>query len=457
MKNICTNLIVKKKFGSHAASTINNSNILNKNTFALGVQAFEKMPQVSLFSNLPFLPSDEIVAISDEFQKDTDPKKVNLVRGVYKDIEGKSYKLSCVREAEKIYLEGNYDHEYAPIEGIKSFVDKSLKLGYGDKCKALQEGRIVGMQSLSGTGSLKLGLEFLKYNLNKPTSVYIPNPSWPMHKSVVSTSGLNCKQYKYYNWEKRTADIDAMVEDLDRADDKSIVLIHVSAQNPTGTDPNHQQWQDIFDVISKKNHFPVFDMAYQGFASGDPDKDAYGLRLFANEGYPLALAQSFAKNFGLYGERVGCFSLLTGSSHESNSVLSHLKFAARAAYSNPPKYGAQLVDIILSDQKLFDEWKNELKIMYNRIATVRNALCQLLNQKSDRNWDFINQQIGMFAFTCLTKEQCRMLRKNHHIYMTEDGRMSLSGLTPQNVDYVASSIAQVVSLENKDNSRQEIF
>ena len=263
------------------------------------------------FSHVKMRPSDPILGLVEEFKLDKDPRKVNLSAGTYKDNEGKPYILNVIKEAQKRIVQKNYDMEYLPIDGLRSFIDNSLRLAYSEKNNDLKEGKIVGIQSLSGTGALKLGFEFIKdfYPHNK--KILIPNPSWPNHRNVIVRSGLSFEEYRYYDFKNKVLDIEGLLTDLDKAQNNSVVLLHVCAHNPTGMDPSESQWEEIYRIIKKKQHFPFFDMAYQGFASGDPDKDARALRMFCESGMKFCLAQSFAKNFGLYGQRIGCFSLNT--------------------------------------------------------------------------------------------------------------------------------------------------
>lgn len=398
----------------------------------------------SIWGHLKPRPADPILGIVEEFKKDTSPNKVNLSAGTYKDDDGKPYILNCVKAAERLIADKHLDHEYLPIDGLPSFIKNSLKLAYTPSSQALKEERIAGLQSLSGTGALKIGMEFFSQHYNGSKAVFIPNPSWPNHKNIAIKSGLDFKEYRYYDYKNKSLDLNGMLEDLDKAPNNSLVVLHVCAHNPTGMDPSISQWKDIHKVVAKKNHFPFFDMAYQGFSSGDLDKDAYALRLFADSGVKLALAQSYAKNFGLYGERIGCFSLICDSKQESETALSHLKFIARAQYSSPPKYGAHLVDIVLSDAELTNEWHRELKVMANRISSMRQAVYNgVYNKGSKLNWDHIVQQIGMFAFTGLNIDQVRALKTQHHIYLTDDGRISISGLNTKNFNYVAQAFHDV--------------
>ena len=409
-----------------------------------GASILKKNFSTGLWSHLKPRPADPILGIVEEFKKDKDPKKVNLSAGTYKDNEGKPYILNCVKSAQQIILDRNIDHEYLPIEGLPGFIKNSLKVAYSEDNKALKEERIVGIQGLSGTGSLRIGMEFFAMNYAGAKSVFLPNPSWPNHKNIVQRSGLEAKEYRYYDNKTKTINLDGMLEDLDKAQDKSIVVLHVCAHNPTGMDPTEKQWEEIHKVVTKKNHLPFFDMAYQGFASGDLVKDSFALRKFADSGVKLALAQSYAKNFGLYGQRIGCFSLVCDSKEEATAVKSHVKFIARAQYSNPPKYGAHLVDIVLSDPVLTAEWHRELKVMSERITTMRKALYDgIIAKGSKNNWDHIVRQIGMFAYTGLNLDQVKRLKSEFHIYLTDDGRISISGLNTKNVDYVSQAFHEV--------------
>lgn len=398
----------------------------------------------SMFEHIEVRPADPIIGIVEEFKKDKNPKKVNLSAGTYKDENGKPYILNCVKTAQKIILEKNYDHEYLPIEGISGFNQNSMKLAYTENNKALRENRIAICQTLSGSGAIRIGMEFLRDFYPGPKKVMVPNPSWPIHKHIVKRSHMNFLEYRYYDSSKKCLDLNGMLEDLHSAEKGTIVVLHVCAHNPTGMDPNQSEWNEILKVVEERQLFPFFDMAYQGFSSGDIDKDAYSLRRFAETGMNMALAQSYAKNFGLYGQRIGCFSLITDSRKEAIAAESQIKFIARAQYSTPPKNGALIVDIILSDPNLRAEWHKELNIMANRINDMRFALYENLKKEGSKlNWDHIIKQIGMFAYTGLTPEQVNILKKEYHIYMTLSGRISVAGLNYGNVEYVAKAFHEV--------------
>lgn len=404
-----------------------------------------RLAQFSTWSKLEAAPPDPILGLNEAFKKDTNPKKVLLGMGVYRDDNNKPYVLNCIRAAEKVVVEKQMDHEYAGIQGIDSFVNNVLKLAYGEDSQLIKDGQIAGAQSLSGTGSLRLGFEFLsQFYPTKGVDVFVPNPTWPVHRTIPERVGLNFKQYRYFDQKTKGLDFTGMLEDLDKAPNDQIVLLHVCAHNPTGVDPNAEQWKQILEVVKRKNHFVCFDSAYQGFASGDLNKDAYALQLFAKNYDRIMLCQSFAKNFGIYGERAGAVSIVTQSKKETDVVMSRIKQLARPIYSNPPIHGARLINVVLEDKELTAEWHRELKVMSGRMADMRQGIFQKLKEQgSTHSWQHILDQIGMFAYTGLSKEMVEQLRNEFSIYMTGDGRISICGLNTKNLDYVAEAFHKV--------------
>ena len=396
----------------------------------------------STWSTLTSAPPDPILGLNETFKKDPNPKKVLLGMGVYRDDDNKPFVLSCIRAAEKKIFERKMDHEYAGIQGIDAFIGNALKVAYGEQSQLLKDGRIAAAQSLSGTGSLRLGFEFLyEFWPSRRPQIYIPEPSWPIHKGLALRSNFKPKTYRYYDPKTKGLDFEGLKEDLSkRANKEQIVVFHVCAHNPTGVDPTQEQWKEILEIVKAKRHFVVFDSAYQGFASGDLQRDAYALNLFAESYDRIMLAQSFAKNFGVYGERVGVCSLITGDKKESEVVLSRMKQLARTLYSSPPIHGARLINTVLEDKALTEEWHSELKVMSGRMAAMRKGIVQKLKERgSPHNWAHITNQIGMFAYTGFNKEIVEELRTKYGIYMTTDGRISICGLNTKNLDYVADA------------------
>ena len=378
------------------------------------------------------------------YKEDDFPMKVNVGVGAYRCDEGLPFVLPCVRKAEAILQASQLDHEYSGIAGCVDFVNHALEFVYGAGAdsKPLHEGRIAGVQTLSGTGGLRVMGEVLKEFGH--TEIYVPNPTWGNHIPIFRNSGLEVKKYAYYDFDNSELDFANLIADIKKMPQGGCILLHVCAHNPTGMDPTIEQWKEISDAVKERGLLPFFDCAYQGFASGDARKDAAPLRLFVEEGHNLALVQSFSKNFGLYGQRVGALSVVANSVEEAKRVQSQLKVHIRPSYSNPPRHGARIVSTILKDDQLTEEFIEECKGMASRIDSMRTRLRGKLEELgSTRDWSHITKQIGMFAFSGMSKEEVEGLRDKHHIYCTLDGRISMAGVTSKNVDYIAESIYDV--------------
>lgn len=401
---------------------------------------------VSAWSQVQQGPPDAILGITEAFKKDANTKKINLGVGAYRDDQGKPYVLPSVKTAEQKVIQQNLDKEYAGITGVPDFTKAAALLAYGPDSSAIKEGRIAITQSISGTGALRIGGDFLHRHYPGAKTIYIPTPSWANHKAVFTDSGLEVKQYRYYNKDTIGLDFEGMVADIKAMPKGSIVLLHACAHNPTGVDPTQEQWKAISDAVKEGDHFSFFDMAYQGFASGDTDKDAFALRYFIQQGHYPCLAQSFAKNMGLYGERVGAFSIVTSSPEEKVRVDSQVKILVRPLYSNPPVHGARIASAILNDPALNKQWLGEVKDMAERIIKMRALLKSNLEKLgSKHNWDHITSQIGMFAYTGLKPEQMTKLAEEHSVYATKDGRISVAGITSENVGRLAEAIFKVTN------------
>jgi aspartate aminotransferase, mitochondrial len=276
------------------------------------------------------------------------------------------------------------------------------------------------------------------------THIYVPNPTWGNHIPIFGNAGLEVRKYRYYDAAQSNLDFAGMVADLNEMPAGSCVLLHACAHNPTGMDPTLEQWKELSAICHQRKLLPFFDCAYQGFASGDAEKDAASVRMFVDDGHLIVMVQSFSKNFGLYGHRVGTLSVVAESETEANRVLSQMKMVIRPMYSNPPRHGARIVSTILSDPALTLQFQEQCKGMADRINTMRTVLRSRLEEGgSSKSWDHITKQIGMFAYSGMTKEQVTVLRDKHHIYCTLDGRISMAGVTSVNVDYIADAILDV--------------
>ncbi|KAL5535850.1 AAT1 [Sanghuangporus sanghuang] len=403
---------------------------------------------LSTWSAVPAGPPDPILGVTEAFKADTDQRKINLGVGAYRDDAGKPYVLPSVKRAEQILSSSVLDKEYLPITGLPEFTKNAAKLAYGGESKPLVSNSIAVTQSISGTGALRIGGAFLARFYPHTKVIYLPVPSWGNHTSIFRDSGLEVKGYRYFDKKTVGLDFAGLKEDLQNAPEHSIVLLHACAHNPTGIDPTPEQWKEISDIVKDKKLFPFFDMAYQGFASGSTGRDAFAVRHFVSQGHQIALAQSFAKNMGLYGERVGAFSLITADPEEKARVDSQLKIVIRPMYSNPPLHGARIANTILSSQELYSQWEGEVKGMADRIISMRDKLYDtLVGLNTPGEWGHIKSQIGMFSFTGLTQPQTKALAERAHIYMTSDGRISMAGLNAKNIEYFAESVSKAVKGE----------
>lgn len=339
-------------------------------------------------------------------------------------------------------------HEYLPIAGLDSYLSAARNLIFGSESSAIQEGRVASVQTLSGTGALHLGAALLaKFLPSSPSKkVYVSSPPYVNHLPILHHASLPTGLYPYYSPITQGLDIDSLVGHLKSIPDGSIVLLHACAHNPTGVDPTQDQWKKIAQVMKAKRQLPFFDCAYQGFSSGNIEEDAWTIRYFVQQGFStIIIAQSFAKNFGLYGERAGCLHVVTSSSDIASRVLSQLTILQRVEISTPPAFGARIVSEILNDSQLYVEWQRDLKTMADRIIAMRIELRKNLEAiEAPGSWSHITDQTGMFCYTGLTQAQVSQLRQSHHIYMTSNGRISIAGLNEQNVRYVAESFKDVI-------------
>jgi len=401
----------------------------------------------STFLRVDKAPTVAVFKLSSDCNADTNPKKVNLGVGAFRTEEGKPWVLPVVTEVErKIAIDTSLNKEYLPIAGLKSFRDQVMKFALGETHPVLLEGRAVGVQAISGTGALRLGADFLrKYHANfEKTPVFVSSPTWPNHVGIFKTAGFtDIRTYRYWNAEDKNLDFDNMIKDFENAPMRSIMIFHCCAHNPTGCDPTRDQWLKIAKVLAEKQAFPIFDTAYQGFASGDPAADAWPLRLFAAAGFEMFVVSSFSKNFGLYNERVGQLTAVSKDKALLPAVQSQLEILIRTNYSNPPVHGALLVATILKSSEYQRQWLDQLNVMSNRILEMRQLLRNSLEQAGcPGKWSHITSQIGMFSYTGLSEKQCDWLKNERSLYLMKSGRINMCAITKKNVDYVAISIRE---------------
>lgn len=418
--------------------------VIAKRTMTNSARATTANSIVSSWNEVPLGPPDAILGITEAFKADTHPSKVNLGVGAYRDDSGKPYVLECIRKAETKLAENYKDKEYTGIAGVPDFVNLTAQLAFGSDLKALQEGRVAVAQSISGTGALRIGADFLSRFYKGNKSVYLPTPTWGNHGPIFRDAHVEVKSYRYFDPKTNGLDLNGMLQDIQNAPKGSIFLLHACAHNPTGVDPRPEEWKQIEAVIKEHGHVVFFDMAYQGFASGYPEKDSWAIRYFVENGHCPLVAQSYAKNMGLYGERIGALSVFCKDAEERSRVESQIKIIIRPMYSNPPIHGARLVATVLGDNELKALWLKEVKMMADRIKSMRDALkSELEKLGSKHNWNHITDQIGMFCYTGLKADQVERLTKEFHIYLTKDGRISIAGINSSNVQYLAKAIHEV--------------
>lgn len=412
-------------------------------TRSKGMAAFAPSARaMSLWSHVELGPKDPILGVTEAYKADSHPDKVNLGVGAYRDNNGLPVVLKSVDTAQRRILDSNLDNEYAPIGGQPNVSVVAANLAFGENCAPILEGRNATLQSLSGTGALRLIGAFL--NRFKPLDVYLPDPTWGNHIPIFQDAGLTVRKYRYYDPATGGVNFSGLLEDVAKAPNGSAFLLHACAHNPTGADPNEEQWKELSRAMKKKDHFAIFDSAYQGFASGDPVRDARSISIFVEDGHQIALAQSFAKNFGLYGHRVGAATFICDSPDEKARVDSQLKILARAMYSSPPIQGARIVTTIMEDAELKNQWYTDVKEMAERIIDMRSSLrAELEKIGSTRDWSRITNQIGMFCYSGMTADQVAKLASEHHIYLTSNGRISMAGLTDKSIPYLANAIHDV--------------
>ncbi len=395
-----------------------------------------------MFTKLTQLPADPILGLSVKFKADNNPNKIDLGAGIYKDELGHTPVLACVKAAEKFRLENENSKAYLSSAGSVLFNEKMTALILGDH-KVISENRIRTISTPGGTGALRTAGEFIK-TCTPGATIWVSNPTWANHQGVFTAAGLNVKTYPYYDYENNGLDFDGMLAALKQVSKDDAVLLHACCHNPSGMDLNKEQWQQVADVAKQVGFIPVVDMAYQGFGQ-DLDTDAFGLRLMADTVEQMVICSSCSKNFGLYRERIGACSIIGKSAVAADIINSVLLSVVRVNYSMPPAHGAAIVETILDSEELTTQWHGELKEMRDRINGMRQLLVdQIAANGVTRDFSFITKQNGMFSFLGINKEQVQRLQDEYSIYIVGSSRISLAGISPDNVGYLTKSIAKVL-------------
>jgi len=361
----------------------------------------------SLWGHVESNPPDSILGLLEEYRKDTDPRKVNLTAGAYRCEEGKPWILPSVRMAIDKFNNSDYNLEYIPINGYRPFIDAGLGLAYGDGHRLITSKRLASIQTMSGCGAIYVGLQFFREH-GKCNTIYYSAPTWPIQQTMAEYLGFEAKSYPYYDAKSISINFNGMMNCLDEAPEGALVMLHACSHNPTGFDLNHDQWKQVMELCVRKRLIPYFDMAYQGFASGNLSTDNWAVRLFADNDIPIFVGTSFAKNMGLYGTRTGTLSIVCDNAKESTNVQSQLNKVARNTWSSPPLHGCQIADLVLRTPEIRTQWDADLLHMSGRIRQMREIFVKKLYAAgSQHDWDHILTQIGMFAFTGVGKQQCQ--------------------------------------------------
>ncbi len=397
----------------------------------------------SLFANVEMAPRDPILGLTEAYNAEKNPAKVNLGVGVYFGDDGKIPLLAAVKAAEKARMETQPPRGYQPIEGTPAYNGAVQALLFGKESEITGAGRAATFQCLGGTGALRVGADYLKALLPGST-VFISDPSWENHRALFEAVGFKVDTYGYYDPTTRGVNFAAMKASLATMPPKSIVLLHACCHNPTGADLTVDQWKEVVAAIKERDLVAYLDMAYQGFADGI-EQDGETVNLFAASGLQFLVASSFSKSFSLYGERVGALTVVTASKDEAARVTSQIKRLIRTNYSNPPTHGGAIVAACLASPELRQMWEDELAGMRNRIRTMRASFVEKLKAEGTaQDFGFINIQRGMFSYTGLTADQVEKMRADYGIYAVGTGRICVAALNTRNIDYVAKAVAAVL-------------
>jgi len=397
-----------------------------------------------MFESLDMAPPDAILGLADAFQRDPNPQKINLSVGVYKDAQGRTPILRCVKEAESRLLQRETHKSYLAIEGMAEYGRFVGELLFGADHEILAAGRAATLQTPGGTGALRVAADFLKRKLPH-ARVWHSRPTWANHPSVFAAADRRVETYAYIDGDQTGLDFDAMLEGLRKIPAGDVVLLHACCHNPTGIDPTPEQWQTLAETVAERGLLPLVDFAYQGFGDG-LEADAAGLRALCRPGCELIVCSSFSKNFGLYSERVGAVTFVAPHRAAAEAALSHAKTCVRVNYSNPPQHGAAIVATVLGDTELRPLWRRELDAMRERIHAMRTLFVHTMHAKSSRrDFSFLSDQRGMFSYSGLTPVQVDELRTRHSIYLVmQGGRINVAGMTEANMERLCEAVASVL-------------
>ncbi|MEQ1446583.1 amino acid aminotransferase [Acinetobacter schindleri] len=402
-----------------------------------------------MFQHIDTYAGDPILSLMEEFNKDQRNNKVNLSIGLYYNEDNIVPQLDSVQKA-YTYLTPDYNkvRVYLPMDGLNSFNQAAQELIFGTSSPAREQGRVVTIQTLGGSGALKVGADFLKKYFPE-SEIWVSQPTWENHIAIFNGAGIQTHFYPYYDAETNAVNVPAMLDCLKQLPAQSIVLLHPCCHNPTGADLKPHEWDQVIEVLKAHSLIPFLDMAYQGFGQG-LEQDAYAIRALDQAGMNFIVSHSFSKIFSLYGERIGSLSFVCDDSTSAQNVLGQLKATVRRIYSSPAANGALLVSQVLNNPALFSQWQAEVEEMRQRILSMRGLLKEKLSEAlPELDFTYLTQQQGMFSYTGLTADQVDLLKQHYGIYLVRSGRMCTAGLNLSNIDYVAESMAAVIKMQSE--------
>lgn len=396
-----------------------------------------------MFDQLNVLPADPLLGLIGLFRDDPNPNKVDLGVGVYRDESGHTAIMSAIQKAQGLHMDSEDSKTYLGPVGVAGFVEEIKKLVLGNNSQALAAGRISGLQTPGGCGALRIGAELIR-RLKGDIKVWASDPTWANHIPLISSTGLQIQTYPYFDPTTGGINFEAMDAKLAELGENDIVLLHGCCHNPTGADLSFEQWQQVAERAVKQKFIPFVDIAYQGL--GDSlDEDVKGVRYLSEQVDEMIIATSCSKNFGLYRERTGTLLVQAKTADAANAIQTHTQDAARANYSMPPAYGGFLVEQVLTNPELRQDWEQELAAMATRVKSLRSGLLEKIEARGvSKDFSFITQQKGMFSYLGINKEQVKRMREEFSIYMADSSRINVAGLNTQCLDYVADALKAVV-------------
>lgn len=396
------------------------------------------------FQDIEAAPPDAILGITEAFQADPNPHKINLSVGQYKDDQGATPVFNAVHKAEQMLVAERTPKGYLRIDGHTEFHRLVPQLVCGDDSPLIADRRVATIQTPGGTGALRVAADLIAATLPGGT-VWISQPTWPNHLNIFAAAGLQTASYPYYDNPEEGLKADDMLHALSLVPSGDFVVLQGCCHNPSGIDLQPEHWKQLTEMFRKNSVTPIIDVAYQGFGKGI-EQDAQGLRQMCQGLDQAFVCSSFSKNFGLYGERIGGLLIVADCHQTVEKVTSQAKKCIRSNYSNPPAHGAQIVAKILGDTEMRSSWQLELNSMRERIATLRQSFVQRMNElDSPVDFSFIGRQQGMFSFSGFSPDQVAKIQRDHSIYIVSNGRINVAGLQARDIDRICQAILSVLT------------